>query len=234
MAFRVSPFLTKHHILHPNLFPSQVLPARYDKFYAHSLILDMMLLGIKLESWTETEGGTWLPAEYLHSIIDVDRPESRITLWDMTKIHSLLFRYPSGPGGNSIDSLIRWDNVGGMMAGYASERVKLSAQQNPHRLTYRKSIDSTTIYVRGLEFEVEYGIDSHGSPGTPPSWNYAGDDGEPAEVTIWSCYTEVGNGERVDIDVGNGFEKLMEEIEEELVQHVYESYCGDYDPGDDF
>ena len=217
--------LTKNMILYPGLFPSQSAKPKYDKDYARNLIIDMMMLGIKLKSFTEVEGGDWLPASYYFALCDADSG-----LWDMTKIHSLLFRYPGRRFRDYYRDHVRWDNVSGINTdiGFANDRVRYEAKSNPYRKKATRSIDTTTICVRGLEFEVEYSVDSYGSSGAPPSWNYPGDDGEPAEVTIWSCFTEVGNGERIDIDIGKGFEELMEEIEEALVQHVYESsYDGD-------
>lgn len=233
--------LTKNMILHPGLFPNQGMKAKYSKDYAANLIIDMMMLGIELESFTEVEGGHWLPACYLHLLVNSDRdrytnpknynwpnpyPDWLPTLWDMTKIHSLLFRYPSGPGGDNIDSLVRWDNISGMSPGYASYRVQQESLANPYRGKSVKSPDWATIRVRGLEFEVEYDVESYGHASN--GWD---DPGEAAEVTIWSCYTEVGNGERIDIDVSKGFEKLMEEIEEALVQHVHESDYENYGDG---
>lgn len=230
MPFKVSEYLTKNHILYPGLFPNQGLPPN-ERFggtnpaatrsYAIDLCKDMWELGIHLESWTETEGGRWLPANYLKTLKDT------YYLWDMTRVHSLLFNYP-GKGE------LRWDNITGLDPNFLSwGKTHIDKTRYDHRHIKGKSMEDSTVSVNGLEFFVEYTIESHGCGPTMPSWNYAGDPGESPEVTIWNITTEVGNGEVVVIHEDKGFTSLVEKIEQEVVQYVAESAVDDWsDDGD--
>lgn len=224
-------FLTKNQILHPNLFPSQGLKPIHDREHVWNLIVDMTKYGFHVDAFTETEGGRWLPGAYLHALQSTDTIEDwvsgkkPVTLWSLTKIHSIRF-------ADWLNHQMEWDNISGFRRGWSCfDQGQDDIKRFNHLNICRLNKPAKTMYDHVMEFDgdslfVEYTIESHGNSGN--GWD---DPGEAPEICIWRVTVLEHGG--IELDISNPrLQEFYERVEERVIEHVhetsYDSYEDDY------